>query len=190
MWQLVDQCKTHTKAYKTNDQKAKLNILEQLDRNNLSLNVKRSFFCYNLLWVSGDVVCKQMNSNSLKKDERATGHCSKHTQLWIPANFFYSFKSFFSPSFCGIATSGQTKSFIRSFNPSLYLGRTQNQVPRSALVAKSERAASGGAEVWIALQNWFSWIGGGKTFNRIRGRFCTRNLLSKQVEMGPSQLCK
>lgn len=124
----------------------------------------------------------------LKKDERATGHCSKHTKLWIPANFLYSFKRFFS--FILWYTSGQTKSFLSSFNPSLYLRKTQNQVPRSALVAKSERAASGGAELWIALQNWFLWIGGGKTFNRIRGRFCTRNLLSKQVEMGPSQLYK
>lgn len=88
-------------------------------------------------------------------------------------------------------TSGQAKSFLPCFNPSLYFRKTQNQVPRGALVAKSERAASLEAELWIALENWFLWIGeGGKTFNRIRGRFCSRNLLSKQVEMGPSQLYK
>lgn len=106
--------------------------------------------------------------------------------------FLYSFKRvsllFFPISFY---TSGQAKSFLPCFNPSLYFRKTQNQVPRSALVAKSERAASFGAELWIALENWFLWIGeGGKTFNRIRGRFCSRNLLSKQVEMGPSQLYK
>lgn len=105
--------------------------------------------------------------------------------------FYTALKGSLSLFFISCYTSGQAKSFIPCFNPSLYFRKTQNQVPRSALVAKSERAASFGAELWIALENWFLWIGeGGKTFNRIRGRFCSRNLLSKQVEMAPPQLYK
>lgn len=161
----------------------------------------------NLLWVSGKIVCKQMNSSrsSGRKDERGTGHCSERTKLWIPANFSFFF--FYAPLFkrasfylLGIPLLKQSLFFpplIRSF---ISGGKkTQNQVPRSALVAKSERAAASFfslSRVWALNRAAKLALVNGrrrekkKTFNRIRGRLCSRNLLLKQVETGPCSLYK
>ena len=99
------------------------------------------FFKYNLLCVSGEIVCKQMNSSwSLWKKRRGWLVIVASTQNSGFQQTFYAdlkralFISRYRP------TSGQAKSFLSPFNPSLYFGKTQNQVPCSALVVKSERA--------------------------------------------------
>lgn len=165
----------------------------------------------NLLWVSGKIVCKQMNSSrsSGRKDDGGTGHCSERAHKTLDSSELFSFlrTAFFKGLFLfACYTSAQAESFLSSFNPFFYFAggkktTPQNQVPRSALVAKSERAAasffslspSPESELWIALQNWLLWMDQGgekKMFNRIRGRLCSRNLLLKQVETGPCSLYK
>lgn len=109
-----------------------------------------------------------------EKTTGGTGHCSERAHKTLDSSELFSFlrTAFFKGLFLfACYTSAQAESFLSSFNPFFYFAGgkktpPQNQVPRSALVAKSERAAasffslspSPESELWIALQNWLLWM--------------------------------
>lgn len=93
------------------------------------------------------MVCKQMNSAPPNRAQSALLLCARHKTLnSSELSWGLSRKGPFLPWLVPLATLSLSRPPLGplplpSDNPSLYFRKTQNPVPRGALVAKSERAA-------------------------------------------------